>query len=69
LYLFRFFLYGLIFFAATSYWAFEPYPPSESAVKYALGFAAFGAVSFVIAAYAAKLLVLFYKELLEHMDE
>lgn len=69
MYLFRFFLYGLIFFAATSYWAFEPYPPSEAAVKYAMVFGAFGAVSFVIAAYAAKLLVLFYRELLGHKDE
>jgi hypothetical protein len=42
LYLLRFFLYGLFFFAATSYWAFEPYPPPESAVKYALGFGALG---------------------------
>ena len=69
MYLLRFFLYGLLFFGATSYWAFEPYPPSEAVVKYVAGHATLGGVSFVIAAYSAKLLVLFYRELLEHKDE
>ncbi len=64
MYLLRFGLYGLSFFAISAYLSLGFYPTEVGALKFSAVFGVVGGVSSMLSAFAFRLLVRFYRELL-----
>ena len=64
LYLLRFGLYGLLFFSVSAYLSLGGQSPEEGAIKFAAAFGVVGGASSMLSAFAFRLLVQFYRELL-----